>query len=162
MDLVLTVVFSIGALMAAGGALTVALVPMSAWRPFGLLAVAAGAALLLLGLSAWVAAGVALVCLLASALIVAGADGPGMPAEPRGLIQAQVGAVAAALLVITLLLIAVVGGTTGAFPTGGSSSLDPTALGRALFDRDALAVTAVGASVLVGLAGAAAVHRWRS
>jgi hypothetical protein len=162
LDLVLTIVFSIGAVLAGGGALAVALVPVPAWRPLGLLAVAAGSALALLGLSAWVAAAVALACLLASGLLAAGATERAGQTETGRLTQTQVGALAGALLVIVLLVIAVAGGLTGAFASGGSASLDPTALGRALFDRDALAVVAVGAAILVGLAGGAVVRRRRS
>jgi hypothetical protein len=73
-------------------------------------------------------------------------------------LPAQLGAAAAALLVAVLLVIAF--GGVFAPSGGGEGPFGASAVGRALFGRDALAAEAVGAALLVGL-GAAAITRGR-
>jgi NADH:ubiquinone oxidoreductase subunit 6 (subunit J) len=161
-DLVLTIVFFICAILAVAGALGASFGPTASWRLLGLLGVAAGTAGVLVGLSAAYAALVVLVCLGASAVLVAGtAPGPVREAAAgRAALPGQMGAAAAALLLIILLVVAV----RGSFATGVglASSFDPAALGRVLFGRDAVAVEAVGAALTAALgAGALAWSRRR-
>ena len=167
MDLVLTLVFYGCAILAVGGALVAALGPASV-RPLGTLGVAVGGAGLLVSFSAGFAALVALVCLGASAVLVGGGElraarpdraGASLRAGlTGGDLPAQVGAVAAALLLVVLLVIAL----GGAFAAGGGADgpFAASAVGRALFGRDALAAEAVGASLLVAF-GAGALARSR-
>jgi NADH:ubiquinone oxidoreductase subunit 6 (subunit J) len=150
-DLVLTIVFFICAILAVAGALAASVGPDASWRLLGLLAVAVGTAGVLASLSAGFAALVALVCLGASAVVVAAGSGPvrvELPGDAR--LAAQVGAVAAALLLAVLVVVPVGGTFAGGSDTG--SGFDVAALGRAFFGRDALALEAVGAALLVALA----------
>lgn len=155
MDLVLTIVFYLSAILAVAGALASVLLPTGPRRPLGLLAVAVGTAGVLVSLSAGFAALVALVCLGAAALLL-GRDEVHTP-RPRGL-PAQIGAVAAGLLVLVLVYVAV----RGTFFAGrqGVDGFPLAAMGRVLFGRDALALEAVGAMLMVAVAfGAAALRR---
>lgn len=160
MDLVLTIVFYLSSILAVAGALASALLPAGSYRPLGLLAVAVGTAGVLLGLSAGFAALIALVCLGGAALLLARSEAPDAAARPPRGLPAQVGAVAAGLLVLVLVFVAV----RGAFVAGqgGTDGFAMAALGRAFFGRDALAMEAVGAMLLVALAFGAAALRRRS
>ena len=164
MDLVLTLVFLICAILAVAGALVASLGPSPSWRLLGLLVVAAGTAGVLASLSAGYAALVALVCLGASAILLgAGAVSVTWPERPgvRGVrtIPAQAGAVAAALLLVLLLVVAL----RGTFAAGAAvgSGFDAAAVGRAFFGRDALALEAVGATLAAALAAGALVRSRR-
>jgi NADH:ubiquinone oxidoreductase subunit 6 (subunit J) len=154
LDLVLTIVFSMCAVLAVAGAVASTLGPRATWRLIGLLAVAVGVAGMLASLSAGFAALVALVALGASALLVGGAavtaedaGGDRLPAVGS---VGQLGAVAAALLLAALIVVAV--GGSFASGAGTAGAFDVATLGRLLFGRDALAVVGLGASLLVALA----------
>jgi hypothetical protein len=155
LDLALTTIFFIGAVLAAGGALAAALAPAASWRLPGLLAAAVGTAGTLLSLSAPLAAFVALLCLPTAAMVacraetsVVDAARPARLARASGDLSLLAGIAAAVLLVAVLLVIAF----AGTFVGGGTSDFDPAAVGRAFFGRDAVAVQAVGATVMLGLA----------
>jgi NADH:ubiquinone oxidoreductase subunit 6 (subunit J) len=151
-DLVLTIVFFICAILAVAGALAASLGPAASWRLLGLLGLAVGTAGVLVSLWAGFAALVALVCLGASALLLGGVDAaPGRAEAPgRAPLSGQVGAAAAALLLVLLLVVAV----RGTFAAGGgpAQGFDPAAVGRALLGRDALALEAVGAALTAAFA----------
>jgi NADH:ubiquinone oxidoreductase subunit 6 (subunit J) len=166
-DLVLTIVFFICAILAVAGALGASLAPDASWRLLGLLVMAVGTAGVLASFSAGFAAVVALVCLGASAVLVGGASIGGVAGAARlGLdvrdgvaLPAQVGGVAAALLLVVLLVVAV-GGTFAAGAHVGSG-FDAATVGRTFFGRDALALEAVGATLTAALAVGAAARRRR-
>lgn len=162
MDLVLTIVFFICAILAVAGALGASLAPTASWRLLGLLGLAVGTAGVLLSFSAGFAALVALVCLGASALLIGGVDaGPARADRPvPPTLPGQIGAAAAALLLVILLIVAV----RGSFATGihPGDAFDAAALGRAFFGRDALALEAVGAALAVALAVGAMARSRRS
>jgi NADH-quinone oxidoreductase subunit J len=161
-DVVLTIVFFLCAILAVAGAVGAALGPAAQWRLLGLLALAVGAAGVLASLSAGFAAVVALVCLAASAVLLGSTDAAPVTSGPRGqaALTAQIGAVAAALLLAILLVVAF-GGT---FARGGQagSAFDAVALGRLFFGRDALALEAVGATLTAALALGALARSRRS
>ena len=170
MDLVLTIVFFICAILAVAGALGASLVPDAPWRLLGLLAVAVGTAGVLVSLSAGFAALVALVCLGASAVLIGGTAAGGAAGSPRlrfdvadaGAalrLSAQIGAVAAAALLAILLVVAVAGSFVSGPHTG--DAFGAAAVGRAFFGRDALAREAVGATLMAALAVGAAVRSRR-
>lgn len=159
MDLVLTIVFYLSAILAVAGALATALLPAGPRGRAGLLALAVGTAGVLVSLSAGFAALVALVCLGGTALVLGREAAPaaGASAGQRTL-AAQIGAVAAGLLVLLLVYVALRGAFAAAPFTGDGFGF--AALGRVLFGRDAMAMEAVGAMLLVALAfGAAALGR---
>lgn len=166
MDLVLTIVFYAFAILAVVGVLAAALSATVSWRLLGLIGVAVGTSGVLFSLSAWLVALLALVCLGASALLVGGGrEVRGVaPALRTGLREAGpatlAGVAAAALLFVLLMLVA----AGGSFEKAGSGSAEvtPSVLGRAFFARDALAVEAVGAAVMVALAAGALVRGRRS
>lgn len=157
MNVVLTIVFFVCAALAVAGALGGALAPAATWRLLALLAVAVGAAGVLLSFAEGFAALVTLVCLGASALLIGGEGAPRpsirRPA-PAGVafasLSSQLGAIVAVLLLAVLLVIAL----TGSFATGAAAQgpFDAAAIGRALFDRDALPLEAVGVGLLTALA----------
>jgi NADH:ubiquinone oxidoreductase subunit 6 (subunit J) len=170
-DLVLTIVFFICAILAVAGALGASLVPDASWRLLGLLAMAVGTAGVLVSFSAGFAALVALVCLGASAVLIGGATVGGVAGAARlrfeatevgGAIRlsAQIGAVAAALLLAILLAVAV----AGSFASGAhrGDGFGASAVGRVFFGRDALALEAVGAMLMAALAIGAAVRGRRT
>jgi hypothetical protein len=161
-DVAVTIVFFLSAILAVAGAVGAALGPAASWRLVGLLALAVGAAGVLASLSAGFAAVVALVCLGASALLLGSTDASASGAGFRGpgALSAQVGAVAAALLLVILLVVAL----RGTFAAGGhaGSAFDAVALGRAFFGRDALALEAVGATLTAALAVGALARSRRS
>ena len=148
MDVVLTIVFFLCAILAVAGAVGAALGPAAQWRLVGLLALAVGVAGVLASFSAGFAALVALVCLGASAVLLGSTDASAPRAQ--GALAAQVGGVAAALLLVILLVVAL-RGTFAGFPHAGPA-FDAVALGRAFFGRDALALEAVGATLTAALA----------
>lgn len=156
MDLVLTIVFDIFAILAVGAAFAAALAPTASWRLVSLIGLAVGTAGVLVSFSAWFVALVALICLGASALLIGGGEErlPALRTLPqwRGM-GARLGGLAAGLLLVVLVVVAV----AGSFATGGSGGggLDASAVGRVLFARDAMAVDAVGAALMVALAAAA-------
>lgn len=174
MDVVLTIVFFLCAILAVAGAVGAALGPAAQWRLVGLLALAVGVAGVLASFSAGFAALVALVCLGASAVLLGSmdaaapgrggrrgaGDAPARPAGQAAALPAQLGAVAAALLLAILLIVAF-GGT---FARGGhaGSGFDAVALGRVFFGRDALALEAVGATLAAALAVGALARSRRS
>jgi NADH:ubiquinone oxidoreductase subunit 6 (subunit J) len=159
LDLVLTIVFYIFAILAVGAAFAAALAPTASWRLVSLIGLAVGTAGVLVSFSAWFVALVALICLGASALLIGGGEErpPALrtlpPAGPWPSLGARLGGLAAGLLLVVLVLVAV----AGSFATGGSGAggLDASAVGRVLFSRDAMAVDAVGAALMVALAAAA-------
>jgi len=157
-DVVLTIVFFLCAILAVAGAVGAALGQAAPWRLLGLLALAVGVAGVLASFSAGFAALIALVCLGASAVLLGPTDAaaPG----PQGRLAAQVGAVAAALLLVILLVVAL-RGTFAGVPHAGSV-FDAVALGRAFFGRDALALEAVGATLTAALAVGALARSRRS
>jgi NADH-quinone oxidoreductase subunit J len=151
-DVVLTIVFFLCAILAVAGAVGAALGPAASWRLVGLLALAVGAAGVLASFSAGFAAVVALVCLGASAVLLGTADAAPVTAGLRGsaALPAQAGAVAAALLLAILVVVALGGTFAGGAHAG--PAFDAAALGRAFFGRDALALEAVGATLTAALA----------
>jgi hypothetical protein len=157
-DVVLTIVFFLCAILAVAGAVGAALGPAAPWRLLGLLALAVGAAGVLASFSAGFAAVIALVCLGASAVLLGPADAAALRAQ--GGLAAQIGAVAAALLLVILLVVAL-RGTFAGVPHAGSA-FDAVALGRAFFGRDALALEAVGATLTAALAVGALARSRRS
>lgn len=162
MDLVLTIVFFICAILAVAGAVGASLAASAPWRLLGLLALALGTAGVLASFSAVIAAVIALVCLVASAMLLSGAGAvPVRVGDLRAAaLPALLGAAAAALLLAVLLVVAVGGTFVAAGQT--ASGFDPGALGRAFFGRDALALEAVGAMLTAALAVGAAVRGRRS
>ena len=155
MDLVLTIVFFICAILAVAGALGASLGPTASWRLLGLLAVAAGTAGVLASLWAGFAAVIALVCLGASAVLIGGTDAAAErpDASVRAALTGQVGAAAAAALLVLLLVVAVRGSFAAGVGPGGA--FDASALGRLFFGRDALALEAVAAALTAAFAAAA-------
>jgi len=161
LDLVLTIVFYLGALLAVAGALVAALARRGPARLAGMLGLAVGGAVALAGLGAGFAAVTALVCLGGSALVIGGA-GASLPAAGGGDQAAQLNLGAAVLLFAALAVVAVGGAAAGSFATGGGAAgFEATAVGRLLFGRDALASEAAGAALLVALAAGAAAWRQR-
>lgn len=180
MDLPLTIVFWICAAMAVVGALTSALVATSAPRLVGLVGVAAGTAGALAVLSAGFVGLVALVCLGASALLLAlpapsatGRGGRPQPAAPAAARRqgrwpsalgldpsAWVGGGAAALLLLAVGFVALRGGFAAG--DGAPGAFGAATVGRLLFGRDAVALEAVGALLMVALAVAAGAWSRRS
>jgi hypothetical protein len=151
LDVLLTIVFSVCAVLAVAGALAAAVLPAGPPRLVGLLGVAVGTAGVLATLSAGFVALVALVSLGASALLLgAGAADAGTATRPWQELTGRLGAVAAVLLLAVLVFVAVRGSfAVGAYPGG---SFGAGTLGRLLFGRDALAVEAVGVALALALA----------
>lgn len=162
MDLVLTIVFFICAILAVAGAVGASLAPATSWRLLGLLVLAVGTAGVLATFSAAVAAVIALVCLGGSAVLLGGAGAvPVRLGDLRAAaLPAQLGAASAVLLLAVLLVVAFGGTFIAAGQTG--SGFDPGALGRTFFGRDTLALEAVGAMLTAALAVGAAVRGRRS
>jgi hypothetical protein len=161
-DLVLTIVFFICAILAVAGALSASLGPSASWRLPGLLALAVGTAGVLVSFGAGYSALIALACLGAAAILLGGTgQGPVRVSVPEGaVLPAQIGAAAAAVLLVILLVVAV--GGTFATGAGALSSFDPAALGRVFFGRDAVALEAVGATLTAALAVGALARSRRS
>src|SRR6266849_6572771 len=109
-----------------------------------------------LSLSAGFAAVVALVCYLGCAALLAGRQYRSLEGVV-GPMWRQLGAVGAAALLALLAYAAFRGDFVNATFYGGS--FDVAAIGRLLFERDALATEAAAALVLVALAGATVLWR---
>ena len=166
MDLVLTIVFYAFAILGVVGALAAALSATASPRLFGLIAVAVGTSGVLISFSAWILAFLALLCLGASALLVAGGRKVrgAVPAHQSGLREAglaTLAGVAAAALLLVLLVVVAAGGSS-AKAGSGSAGAAASALGRVFFVRDALAVDAVGAAMMIALAAGALARGRRS
>jgi hypothetical protein len=161
-DVVLTIVFFLCAILAVAGAVVAAVGPVAPWRILGLLALAVGTAGVLASLSAGFAALVALVCLGASAVLLGPMDASAgaVAARSQAGLSAQVGAVAAALLLAVLLVVAFGGSFVRAGQAG--PAFDAVALGRLFFGRDAVALEAVGATLTAALAVGALARSRRS
>jgi len=166
LDLVLTIVFYAFAILAVVGALTAALSAIASRRLLGLIGVAVGTAGVLLSFSAWLVAPLALACLGASALLVGGGgqDRGTASARPAGLGEAGPVTLAGVAATASLFVLLVAAAAGGSFQNAGSGSagVAASALGRVFFARDALAVDAVGAAVMIALAVGALARGRRS
>jgi NADH-quinone oxidoreductase subunit J len=159
MDSLHAIGFYVSAAISVGGGLLVAFLPDRLTRGMALAVTGLGIAGLYLSLSAGFAGLIALVCYAGCALLVAGPHYRVMDVAVGG-IWRQVAAVAAAGLFALLAYAAWRGDFVHAlFYSGGIGS---ASVGRLLFAHDALATEAVGALVLVALAGATALWRGRS
>lgn len=151
MDALTSILFYFCAAGAMAGALAAATVPGVAARGYGLLLFALGVAGLLAVLSAGFAALVCLVAFAACALLLGSRRGS-LAVEPPARLIYHLGAAAAALLLAGLLYVGWRADfAVGSYPGGWFGS---AAVGRLFFGRDALALEAIGAILLVGLAGA--------
>ncbi len=139
------------------GALGVALLPGRDWRGVALAVTGVGLAGVYLFLSAGFAAGVALVCYVACAVILAAPTYRPLDSAIHPLWRQLAGLGAAALLAV-LAYSAFKGDFVHATFYGGV--LNTAALGRLLFEHDALATDAIAGLALVTAAGAAAAA-WR-
>lgn len=139
------------------GALGVALPPGRGLRGVALAVTGVGLAGVYLFLSAGFAAGVALVCYVACAVILAAPAYRPLESTIHPLWR-QVGALGAAALLAVLAYSAFRGDFVHATFYGGA--LNTAALGRLLFEHDALAAEAIAALALVTFAGAT-VAAWR-
>ena len=140
------------------GGLGVALLPRRDWRAAALAVTGIGLAVLYLSLSAGFAAGVALVCYLGCALVLAA---PAYRALEPAMhpVWRQIGAVGAAVLLAVLAYSAFRGDFVQARFYGGE--LNTAALGRLLFEHDALATEAIAVLAIAAAAGATALRRLR-
>ena len=156
-----TLLFFICAAVAVAGAFVAALTYRDrprAQRALGVLAVGDGAAGMFALLSAGFAAVVELVAAAGSALLLGLTPAaPGLQRAGPGW-SAQLAAAGCALLFAVLAFAAWRGGLASAAYPGGS--LNTAAVARLLLDRDLLAGAAVGALLLVAVAGAAT--SWRA
>ncbi|MFI5038329.1 MAG: hypothetical protein ACHQCG_00180 [Solirubrobacterales bacterium] len=159
MDSLHAIGFYVSAAISVGGGLAVAFLPGRGRRGAALAAAGLGTAGLYVSLSAGFAGLVALVCFAGCALLVAAPQYRVMETVVSGMWR-QVGAVAAAGLFVVLAYAAWRGRFShpSLFPLG---ALNTASVGRVLFAHDALATEAVGALILVALAGAAAAWRGR-
>jgi NADH:ubiquinone oxidoreductase subunit 6 (subunit J) len=158
MDSLHAIGFYVSAAISVAGGLSVAFLADRSRRGLALGVVALGVAGLYLSLSAGFAAIVALVGYGGCALILAGSAY--RIVEPAvGDRWRQVGAVGAAALMVLLAYAAYRGDFARFFYFGGP--VGSAALGRRLFDHDALAIEAVAALVLVALVGATVAWRGR-
>ena len=158
MDSLHAIGFYLSAGLSVAGGLSVAFLSGRSRRGLALLVVAIGVTGMYLSLSAGFAALVALVCYAGCALLIAGATYRDLEPSSDGLWR-QIGAVAAAALFVVLAYAAFSGHFVYATYFGGP--IGSAALGRRLFARDALAIEAIAALVLVALVGAAAAWRAR-
>jgi hypothetical protein len=105
---------------------------------------------------------VTLVCLTSAALLLSGRRVAGQALAARlteSSWPAQVGGAAAAALVLLLVYTALRGDfVRGSYPGGWFGA---AALGRVFFSRDAIALQAVAATVMIGLGGLAGIPRSR-
>ena len=168
MDSLHAIGFYVSAAISVGGGLLVAFLPGRGSRGAALAVAGVGIVGLYLSLSAGFAGAVALVCYAGCALLVAAPQYRVMDTVVGGEPGArrahhlfrQVGAVAAGGLFFILAYAA----WRGNFfhPTlSYLGAINSASVGRLLFAHDALATEAVGALILVALAGATAVWRVR-
>jgi len=158
MDSLHAIGFYVSAAISVGGGLMVAFLPGRGARGLALAASGLGIAGLYAALSADFAGLVALVCYAGCALLIA-APRYRVVDSPVGFAWRQAGAVGAAALFAVLAYAAFRGDFVSATYRGGE--IGTAAIGRVLFVHDALATEAVGALVLVALAGATAAWRLR-
>ena len=158
MDSLHAIGFYVSAAISLGGGLLVAFLPARAWRGLAVAASGLGIVGLYASLSADFAGLVALVCYSGCALLIAAPQYRVVDA-PTGFIWRQAGAIAAAGLFAVLAYAAYRGDFVHAAFTGGE--IGSAAVGQLLFAHDALATEAVGALLLVALAGATAAWRLR-
>ena len=159
MDSLHAIGFYVSAAISVGGGLLVAFLPGRGSRGVALAVAGVGIVGLYLSLSAGFAGAVALVCYAGCALLVAAPQYRVMDTVAAGAWR-QVGAVAAGGLFAVLAYAA----WRGNFfhPTlSYLGAINSASVGRLLFAHDALATEAVGALILVALAGATAVWRVR-
>lgn len=158
MDSLHAIGFYASAALSVIGALVVALAPGRDLRGAGIAVLGIGLAGIYLVLSAGLTAVVALICYLACAALAAGsryrAVEPAVTPAWR-----QLGALGAAGVLALLAYAAFRGDFVTASFFGGV--LNSAALGRLFFTHDALATEAIGAVVLVSLAGGTAAWRIR-
>lgn len=139
------------------GGLGVALLQRRDWRGAALAVTAIGVAGIYISLSAGFAALITLLCYLACALVIGGAYRAIVPVvEPW---WRQLGAIGAAALLALLAYSAF----KGDFPTARfyGGAFNTAAMGRLLFEHDALPVIAIAALALAALAGSTAAWRIR-
>lgn len=108
MDLVLTIVLYIFAILAVGAAFAAALAPTASWRLVSLIGLAVGTAGVLISFSAWFVALVALISLGASAPLIGGGEErlPALRTLPLAGPWPSVGGLAAGLLLVALVVVA--------------------------------------------------------
>lgn len=140
------------------GGLGVALLPRRDWRAAALAVSGIGLAGVYLSLSAGFAAGVALVCYLACAVVLAAPAYRALETAIHPLWR-QIGALGSALLVVVLAYSAFKGDFVQARFFGGT--LNTAALGRLLFEHDALATEAIALLAIAAAAGGTALRRLR-
>ena len=158
MDSLHAIGFYVSAAISLGGGLLVAFLPARAWRGLAVAASGLGIVGLYASLSADFAGLVALVCYSGCALLIAAPQYRVVDA-PIGFMWRQAGAIAAAGLFAVLAYAAYRGDFVHAAFRGGE--IGSAAVGQLLFAHDALATEAVGALLLVALAGATAAWRLR-
>ena len=157
MDTLHSVLFYAFAAATVGGGLATSLIG-GRGRALGIGAVAVGLAGLYADLDAGFAALVTLVAVGASALLLLGVKPPVAAEEPAGLAQ-QVGAALAGVVLLVLLFVAF----RGRYHAGSDliGAFNAAALGRLLVGRDALALEAIAAALLVAGAVGGLVVRTR-
>jgi NADH:ubiquinone oxidoreductase subunit 6 (subunit J) len=158
MDSLHAIGFYVSSGISLAGALGVALLPRRDQRGVSLGVVGLGLAGLYVSLSAGFAAFLALVCYLGAAWLIATPQYRSLESV-TGAAWRQVGAVGAAGLLAVLAYSAFRADFVHAVYYGGE--FGATALGRVVFEHDALATEAIAALVLVALAGATAAWRVR-
>jgi NADH:ubiquinone oxidoreductase subunit 6 (subunit J) len=159
MDSLHAIGFYVSAAVSVAGGLSVAFLSDRSRRGLSLAVVAIGVAGIYLSLSAGFAAAVALVCYGGCALVLAGSAY--RVVEPvLGTLWRQAGALGAAALIVLLAYAAYRGNFALQYLYFGGP-FGSAALGRRLFEHDALAVEAVAALVLVALVGATVAWRAR-
>jgi NADH:ubiquinone oxidoreductase subunit 6 (subunit J) len=158
MDSLHAIGFYVSAAVSLWGGLLVAFLPGRGSRGLALAVAGAGIVGLYASLSADFAGLVALVCYAGCAILMAAPQYRVIDAAVGGAWR-QAGAVAAAGLFVVLAWAAWRGDFVHATFRGGE--IGSAAIGRLLFAHDALATEAVGALVLVALAGATAAWRVR-
>jgi NADH:ubiquinone oxidoreductase subunit 6 (subunit J) len=158
MDSLHAIGFYVSSGISLAGGLGVALLPRRDQRGMALGVTGIGLAGIYLSLSAGFAALVALVCYLGCAALLAGRQYRSLEGVV-GPMWRQLGAVGAAALLALLAYSAFRGDFVNATFYGGS--FDVAAIGRLLFEHDALATEAVAALVLVALTGATLLWRAR-
>ncbi|HSS40457.1 MAG TPA: hypothetical protein VLT58_16945 [Polyangia bacterium] len=158
MDSLHAIGFYVSSGVSLAGGLGVALLPRRDQRGAALGVAGIGLAGIYLSLSAGFVALVALLCYAGCSALLAGPQYRSVEGVV-GPVWRQLGAIGAAALFALVAYVAFHGDFVQATFFGGSFGV--AAVGRLLFERDALATEAVAALVLVALAGATAVWRAR-